>query len=58
MVDFGWISFRGRIAWLIWTMAHIYYLIGFRNRIVVALSWLWAYVTYQRSARLIIQPPK
>jgi NADH dehydrogenase len=58
VVDFGWIHFRGRVAWLIWTVAHIYYLIGFRNRIVVALSWLWAYVTYQRSARLIIQPPK
>jgi NADH:ubiquinone reductase (H+-translocating) len=56
VVDFGWIRLRGFVAWLIWTMAHIYFLIGFRNRIIVALNWLWAYFTFQRGARLITGP--
>jgi NADH dehydrogenase len=53
VVDFGWLKLTGRIAWLVWGAAHIYFLIGFRNRIVVALDWLWSYLTYQRGARLI-----
>ena len=53
VVDFGWLRLSGRIAWLIWGIAHIYFLIGFRNRIAVAADWLWSYVTYQRGARLI-----
>jgi NADH dehydrogenase len=56
VIDFGWIHLRGFVAWLIWTMAHIYFLIGFRNRIIVALNWLWAYFTFQRGARLITGP--
>lgn len=43
----------GFLAWLIWSFAHIWFLIGFRSRIAVGLSWLWNYLTYQRSARLI-----
>lgn len=53
VIDFGWIRLRGLFAWLIWTVAHIYFLIGFRNRMFVALNWLWAYFTFQRGARLI-----
>ena len=53
VVDFGRLTLTGRIAWLVWGAAHIYFLIGFRNRIVVALDWLWSYLTYQRGARLI-----
>ena len=53
VADFGWIRVRGFVAWLIWSFAHIFFLIGFRNRIVVALNWLWAYFTFQRGARLI-----
>ena len=53
VVDFGWLKLTGRIAWIFWGAAHIYFLIGFRNRIVVALDWLWSYLTYQRGARLI-----
>jgi NADH dehydrogenase len=41
------------LAWLFWSVAHIYFLIGFRNRMAVALDWLWSYLTYQRGARLI-----
>jgi len=53
VVDFGWLRLTGRIAWLVWGAAHIYFLIGFRNRIVVAIDWLWSYLTYKRGARLI-----
>jgi NADH:quinone reductase (non-electrogenic) len=53
VVDFGWLRLTGRPAWLIWSVAHIYYLIGFRSRLAVAIDWLWLYLTYQRGARLI-----
>ncbi|WFS04096.1 NAD(P)/FAD-dependent oxidoreductase [Rhizobium tumorigenes] len=48
-------SFRvsGMIAWLLWSTAHIYFLVGFRNRIVVGANWLWSYLTFERGARLI-----
>ena len=55
VIDFGWLKLRGRIAWWIWGLAHIYFLIGLRNRLAVALSWLWIYVTGNRSACLITQ---
>ncbi|MER9681046.1 NAD(P)/FAD-dependent oxidoreductase [Mesorhizobium sp. M0184] len=54
-IDFGWIKLTGRLAWWLWGLAHIYFLIGFRNRLAVSLSWLWIYFTGQRSARLITQ---
>jgi NADH dehydrogenase len=53
VAEFGRIRLRGFIAWLLWSVAHIYFLIGFRNRLVVATNWLWAYVTHQRGTRLI-----
>ena len=53
VADFGWIRFKGRFAWLLWGMVHIYFLIDFRNRIAVMLDWAWAYLTYHRGARLI-----
>ncbi len=55
VVDFGWITLRGWAGWWLWGIAHIYYLIGLRYRLAVALSWLWIYATGQRSARLITQ---
>jgi NADH dehydrogenase len=55
VIDFGWIKIRGWLAWWIWGLAHIYFLIGLRNRLAVALSWLWIYVTGSRSACLITQ---
>ena len=55
VIDFGRIKLRGTIAWWIWGIAHIYFLIGLRHRLAVALSWLWIYVRDQRSARLITQ---
>ena len=53
IADFGRIKLSGRIAWLVWSLAHIYFLINFRSRIVVATNWLWSYVTFARGARLI-----
>jgi NADH dehydrogenase len=53
IIDFGWIQLRGWLAWWIWGLAHIYFLIGVRNRLTVALSWLWIYASGDRSARLI-----
>lgn len=55
VVDLGWITITGRLAWWLWGIAHIYFLIGLRHRLSVALSWLWIYLTGQRSARLITQ---
>jgi NADH dehydrogenase len=43
----------GLLAWLIWSVAHVYFLIGFRNRLAVTLDWVWAYLTFERGARLI-----
>ncbi len=53
VIDFGWLHLRGFVAWVIWSFVHVYFLIGLRNRTIVALHWLWAYVTFQRGARLI-----
>ena len=55
VVDFGWIRFKGGFAWWMWGLAHIFFLIGVRNRLAVALSWLWIHTTGARSARLITQ---
>jgi NADH:quinone reductase (non-electrogenic) len=56
VADFGWLRLSGRLAWLLWGIVHIFFLIGFRNRLVVLLDWLWAYLTFERGARLITGP--
>ncbi|WP_343517647.1 NAD(P)/FAD-dependent oxidoreductase [Sphingomonas sp.] len=53
VIDFGWLKLRGAIAWWLWGIAHIYFLVGVRSRLSVALNWLWIYTRNQRSARLI-----
>jgi NADH:ubiquinone reductase (H+-translocating) len=53
VVKLGSIQLTGFIGWIFWSVAHIYFLIGVRNRFIVAFSWLWSYLTYQRGARLI-----
>ena len=53
VADFGFLRLSGWLAWVLWSVAHIYFLIGFRNRVMVALTWLWAYVTFERGARLV-----
>jgi NADH dehydrogenase len=52
----GRLRLSGFVAWLAWLSVHIFFLIGFRNRLVVLLTWAWAYLTYDRSARLIVGP--
>jgi NADH dehydrogenase len=53
IADFGWMRVSGFAGWLLWLFVHILFLIGFRNRISVMLQWVTAYITYQRSVRLI-----
>jgi NADH:ubiquinone reductase (H+-translocating) len=53
IVQMGRFKLKGFLAWILWSVAHIYFLIGFRNRLVVATNWLWNYVTFQRGTRLI-----
>lgn len=57
VVKLGPLQLKGFIGWLFWCVAHIYFLIGLRNRFVVAFNWLWSYITFQRGARLITDPP-
>jgi NADH:ubiquinone reductase (H+-translocating) len=47
------VHLSGFLAWLAWLVVHLWYLIGFRNRLVVMITWAWSYVTYRRGARLI-----
>ncbi|MGP0088687.1 MAG: NAD(P)/FAD-dependent oxidoreductase [Xanthobacteraceae bacterium] len=53
VVEMGQLRLTGFVAWLLWSVAHIFFLIGFRNRLTVAIDWLWAYITFERGARLI-----
>lgn len=53
VADFGWMRLSGLPAWFAWLFVHILMLAGFRNRAAVFLDWAWAYLTYQRSVRLI-----
>ena len=55
VTDFGWIKLKGGLAWWLWGIVHIYFLIGLRTRLSVVLSWLWNYARDSRSARLITQ---
>jgi NADH dehydrogenase len=55
VVDFGWTRLTGITAWWLWAIVHIYLLAGLQHRVLVAIQWLWRYVTYDRGARLILQ---
>jgi NADH dehydrogenase len=55
VADIWRLHFGGFIAWLIWIFVHIFFLIGFRNRVLVLLQWGWSYITYRRGARLITE---
>ena len=50
------VKLRGYLAWWLWGVAHIYFLIGFRSRLAVATTWAWNYLTFQRGMRLITGP--
>jgi NADH dehydrogenase len=53
IADLGWIRLTGWLAWILWGIVHVFFLIGFRNRMAVFLNWIWAWLTYGRGARLI-----
>jgi NADH dehydrogenase len=53
VAQFSRLKLSGFLAWVLWSVAHVYFLIGFRNRFVVALNWAWSYITFQRGSRLI-----
>jgi len=53
VAQFGKVKLSGMLAWWVWLIAHVYFLIGFRNRLVVLLDWAWSYWTYQRHARIV-----
>jgi NADH dehydrogenase len=55
---FGRLKLSGYPAWLMWLLAHIYFLINFRNRLMVMLDWAWSYWTYRRYARIILRAPE
>jgi len=57
VADFGWVRLSGRLAWLLWGLVHIAFLIGFRNCAAVLLDWAWSYVSFCRGARLITSGP-
>ena len=58
VADIVGLRLDGFVAWLVWAVIHVLNLIGFRNRVLVALQWLWSYLTFQRGARLITGPPR
>jgi NADH dehydrogenase len=58
VVKLGVFQLTGFLGWLFWSVVHIYFLVGMRNRFVVALNWLWSYLTFQRGARLIGIAPR
>ncbi len=58
VADLPGFSTRGRFAWLIWMFIHLMNLVGFRNRVVVFINWLWNYISYDRAIRLVIRPFK
>ena len=56
VAEVGKLRFSGFFAWLMWMFVHIMYLIGFRNRLVVLVNWIWNYFSYDRGTRLIVRP--
>jgi NADH dehydrogenase len=55
VVDVRGLRMSGPLAWWFWLVAHVFFLIGFRNRLIVLLNWAWSYWTYQRHARIILE---
>lgn len=55
VAEIGRLRFSGWIAWVTWLVVHVYFLVGFKNRLLVVLHWAWSYVTFRRGARLIVE---
>ena len=57
MAQIGRFEFGGVVAWLLWVFVHVFFLVGFRNRLMVLVEWAFAYITFHRGARLITGGP-
>jgi len=55
VADLPRMKFSGRFAWILWLFVHLMSLIGFKNKVIVMLNWMWNYVTYDQSLRVIIK---
>lgn len=55
VAEIGKLRFSGWFAWITWLVVHVYFLVGFKNRLLVMLHWAWSYVTFCRGARLIVE---
>jgi NADH dehydrogenase len=55
--DFGSWRLTGWFAWILWAIVHVFLLVGFENRVLVTMHWVWRYITFQRGARLITPVP-
>lgn len=58
VVKVGNTELKGFLGWLFWSLVHVYFLVGARNRIAVTFTWMWNYLTYQRISRLITLEPR
>lgn len=58
VVDIGKMHFGGAFAWFLWMFVHLWFLVGFRNRVITFFNWTYSYINYDRAARLIIRPFK
>ena len=58
VAQIGLFRFSGLIAWLLWCVVHILFLIGFRNRVRVMSEWIWYYLTFKPGARVIYELPR
>ena len=56
-MDLGVLRLSGLPAWLVWLVIHIWYLVGFQNRLLVVLQWTFSFITHGRSSRLIVDTP-
>ena len=56
IVNANGLRYGGWLAWLTWLIVHIYFLVGFKNRLFVVMQWAWAYLTFRRGARIILKP--
>ena len=55
VAEVGGLRLSGFFAWLLWVFVHVFWLVGFRDRLVVLFEWAWAWLTWQRSARVIVR---
>ena len=55
VVDLPWLKFSGVLAWLTWLMVHLMAIVGVKNRLLILINWMWNYLTYDNSLRLIIR---